>query len=84
MMRMSTLNALTSRKDVIVIASVAAIYGLRDPQLYLENHLELIVNQKIRRNLLLGKLVKLGYKRNPDSYPGSFQVNGDVIELRPS
>ncbi len=84
MMRNSALNALTSRKDVIVVASVAAIYGHREPSEYMKHHFELRIGEEIKRTLFLAKLVELGYKRSEELNPGTFTSKGDVIEVAPS
>lgn len=84
MMRNSTLNALTSRKDVIVVASVASIYGHREPDEYRKHHFEIEVGKKIVRKNLLYKLVELGYQRSNELVPGSFTSKGDIIELSPA
>ncbi|KMQ95132.1 excinuclease abc subunit b [Lasius niger] len=64
MLRLSTLNALSTRKDVIVVASVAAIYGAQDPEQYKESFFELKKDTKINRQDLLHRLVVIGYQRN--------------------
>ncbi len=84
MMRNSALSSLTSRGDVIVVASVAAIYGHRDPKEYVKFHYDVRVNEKIDRDDLLTKLVEMGYKRELSLSPGTFTVKGDVIEVSPS
>ncbi len=84
MMRNSTLNALTTRNDVIVVASVASIYGHRTPEEYKKHHYEIEVGQVIERRNFLIKLVKLGYERSSDLRPGNFVAKGDVFELAPS
>lgn len=84
MMRNSALNALTSRKDVIVVSSVASIYGHRSPDEYKKHHFEIELKQKINKRNFLYKLVNLGYKRSSELAPGNFIVNGDVIEIAPS
>lgn len=84
-LRLSTLNALTSRKDVIVVASVASIYGLRPPEEYKKHHIELNLEEKVDRKELILKLIRLSYKRtNSELNPGHFLVRGDIIELSPS
>ncbi|AHK22620.1 excinuclease ABC subunit UvrB [Candidatus Hepatoplasma crinochetorum] len=84
MMRNSTLNALTSQNDVIVVASVAAIYGHREPSEYKKHHFEISLGNKITRKEFLTKIVSLGYKRGEDLFPGSFILRGDVVELVPA
>ncbi len=82
-MRMSTLNSLLNHNDTIVVASVAAIYGARDPQEYRNNFLELNVGEKINRKDLLFKLISIGYKRNDKGFSlGEFKVIGDVVDIR--
>lgn len=84
MMRRSAQNALLTRKDTIVVASVAAIYSLDNPMLYEHNFFKIMKNENISRKTILSKLVKLGYKRNLISdIPGTFLVKGDVIKLMP-
>ncbi|NOQ50226.1 MAG: excinuclease ABC subunit UvrB [Mycoplasmataceae bacterium] len=84
MMRMSSLASLTSRTDVIVVASVASIYGLTDPAEFSTHNLNIVVNDKLNRNEFLGNLVKIGYKRSLELKPGTFVANGDLIEIAPS
>ena len=84
MMRTSAINAVLSRKDTIIVASVAAIYGLTDPEEYQHLVFELIVGQEINRKELFAKLVDAQYQRNQmDLTPGCFRVNGDIIEIYP-
>ncbi|WP_308149940.1 excinuclease ABC subunit UvrB [Spiroplasma sp. AdecLV25b] len=85
MLRLSALNGLSISKDVIVVASVAAIYGEQEPAEYKNNFFELRKGQAINRKDLLLKLIKNGYVRNDTTLdPGSFSVKGDVIKLAPS
>lgn len=85
MLRLSALNALSTNSDVIVVASVAAIYGEQKPEAYKNNFFELRKGQKITRKELLLKLVKNGYVRNDISLEaGSFSVKGDLIKIAPA
>lgn len=85
MMQLSSLNALTTRNDVIVVASVAAIYSARDPSEYSKVFFELQVGQKISKKQLLTFLVQTGYTRNDVALEmGSFSAKGDVIKIAPS
>lgn len=85
MLRLSTLNALSTRKDVIVVASVAAIYGAQDPEQYKKSFFELKKDVKINRQDLLHRLVVIGYQRNDtELIPGCFSAKGDVIKIAPS
>jgi excinuclease ABC subunit B len=84
MMRLSAFNALITHKDVIVIASVAAIYGAQDPNEYKKSFLQINRNQKISKKDLANFLVSLGYVRNDiELIPGSFSAKGDVIKIVP-
>ena len=83
-MRMSATSSLLSRKDVIVVASVSAIYGLGDPEDYAKMGFEVSKKLKIKRNDLLKKLVEAQYERNEiEIEPGRFRSKGDTIELIP-
>ncbi|WP_342273291.1 excinuclease ABC subunit UvrB [Spiroplasma endosymbiont of Acasis viretata] len=85
MLRLSALNGLSISKDVIVVASVAAIYGEQEPTAYKDNFFELRKGQKINRKDLLLRLIKNGYVRNDITLePGSFSAKGDLIKLAPS
>lgn len=81
-MRMSAVNSLVSGKRTIVVASVASIYGLLNPEEYAKQFMQLELKQKINRNDLLIELVKRGYTRNNvDLKPGAFRSRGDVVEI---
>ncbi|WP_215826121.1 excinuclease ABC subunit UvrB [Spiroplasma endosymbiont of 'Nebria riversi'] len=85
MMRLSAMNALVTRKDVIVVASVAAIYGAQDPDEYKKSFFKIRNGQKVERKALLYFLVNSGYTRNDlEIRPGMFTAKGDVIKLAPS
>ena len=85
MMRSSAINSLIERKDTIVVASVAAIYGLGDPSEYSALVFNLVKGEKIDRKQLLLKLVEAQYTRNDfDSVPGSFKARGENIEIYPA
>jgi len=83
-LRHSATRSLLTREDVIVVASVSAIYGLGDPQNYVDMSLRLEVGQEIDRDELLGQLVDLNYERNDvDFTQGTFRVRGDTVEIYP-
>ncbi len=84
MMRTSATTALLTRADTIVVASVAAIFGHRNPEEYREVIDEIELGKKISRKNLLLKLVELNYSRSDDLKPGTFTAKGDVIEVSPS
>jgi len=81
-LRHETTQAVFSRKDVIVIASVSCIYNLGSPENYQKISLFLKKNQEISRKDLIKNLVKLQYERNEiDFGPGNFRVRGNIIEV---
>ncbi|WP_420182326.1 excinuclease ABC subunit UvrB [Haloarcula sp. KBTZ06] len=83
-LRHSATRSLLTRDDVIVVASVSAIYGLGDPRNYIDMSLSLEVGQEIERDDLLGRLVDLNYERNDvDFTQGTFRVRGDTLEIYP-
>jgi excinuclease ABC subunit B len=83
-LRHSTTRSLLTRDDVIVVASVSAIYGLGDPRNYIDMSLQLDVGQEIDRDDLLGRLVDLTYERNNVEFTqGTFRVRGDTVEIFP-
>ncbi|AAV47725.1 excinuclease ABC subunit UvrB [Haloarcula marismortui] len=83
-LRHSATRSLLTRDDVIVVASVSAIYGLGDPRNYIDMSLSLEVGQEIERDELLGQLVDLNYERNDvDFTQGTFRVRGDTLEIYP-
>ena len=85
MLRTSAINSVLEREDTIVVASVASIYGLTDPDEYRNLLFDLRVGEEINRNELYHKLVDAQYKRNNlDATPGSFRVRGDSIEIVPA
>ncbi|EMA00602.1 Excinuclease ABC subunit B [Haloarcula vallismortis] len=83
-LRHSATRSLLTRDDVIVVASVSAIYGLGDPRNYVDMSLSLEVGQEIERDDLLKRLVDLNYERNDvDFTQGTFRVRGDTLEIYP-
>jgi excinuclease ABC subunit B len=83
-LRHSATRSLLTREDVIVVASVSAIYGLGDPGNYENMSLRLETDQEIGREELLARLVDLNYERNDvDFTQGTFRVRGDTVEIYP-
>src|SRR4051812_1698377 len=78
-MRLKTLNALVTDRQVIVVASVAAIYGCFNPISYRKVVIHLAKEQKINKNLLQEKLLLLGYKNDKKINPGSCQIKENKI-----
>ena len=84
MLRSAAMNSLIEREDVIVVASVASLYGLGNPEQYKEMIFSLRVDQDIDRKELLTYLVDRQYQRNDiEQTKGTFRVRGDVIEIVP-
>jgi excinuclease ABC subunit B len=83
-LRHSATRSLLTREDVIVVASVSAIYGLGDPRNYVDMSLRIEAGQSIGREDLLSGLVDLNYERNDvDFTQGTFRVRGDTVEIYP-
>ena len=83
-LRHSATRSLLTRDDVIVVASVSAIYGLGDPRNYVDMSLRVEQGERIDREELLGQLVDLNYERNDvDFTQGTFRVRGDTVEIYP-
>lgn len=84
-MRLSATKALIERNDTIIVASVSAIYGLGDPELYLNMVLHLSLKDKINQRSILRRLAELQYQRNSIEFKqGTFRVLGDVIDVYPA
>ncbi len=84
-LRHSTTRSLLTRRDVIVVASVSAIYGLGNPADYRELNLIVNVGDRLDREALIQRMVDLFYERNDVSLePGRFRVKGEVIEVWPA
>ena len=85
MMRTSAINSVLERRDTIIVASVASIYGLTDPDEYRNLVFNIRVGEEINRTAFFKSLVDAQYKRNNlDAAPGSFRVRGDIIEIIPA
>lgn len=84
-MRLSATKALMERKDVIVVATVSAIYGLGDPESYLKMVLHLDRDEKMGLSKLLRRLAELQYARNDTDFRrATFRVRGDVVDIFPA
>jgi len=84
-LRLSTTTSLTSRRDVIVVASVSCIFGLGSPEDYKSSVVDVRVGATVDRDELLRRFVDLQYQRNDvDLKRGAFRVRGDTIEIRPA
>ncbi|QGZ97409.1 excinuclease ABC subunit UvrB [Mycoplasma sp. NEAQ87857] len=84
-LRLSALNSLITRKDVIVVASVSAIFGALNPEVYKESFYRFFKTQKISMHDFIYKLININYQRNDvEQKVGEFGVKGDVIIIRPA
>lgn len=84
MLRTSAINSILERKDTIVVASVASIYGLTDPNEYRNLVFSIRVGEEIDRKEFAKKLIEAQYSRNNFDYkPGTFKIIGDIIEISP-
>ena len=84
MLRTSAINSVLERRDTIVVASVASIYGLTDPDEYRNLVFEIRVGEELNRKELLSRLIDAQYERNNlELNSGTFRVRGDIIEIAP-
>ena len=84
-MRLSATKALLERRDVVIVATVSAIYGLGDPAAYHKMVLHLARGTRINQRDLLRRLAEIQYARNPlDLSRGTYRVRGDVIDIFPA
>src|SRR6266516_1787909 len=84
-LRHSATAALFAREDVIIVASVSAIYGIGSPQVYKEKMLLLKVGEWVDRDATLRQLVSMQYTRNDANLArGTFRVRGEVLEVHPA
>jgi len=84
-MRLSATKALIERPDVIIVATVSAIYGLGDPEAYFSMVLHLVRGDRVDQRSILRRLAELQYQRNEiDFSHGTYRVRGDVIDIFPA
>jgi excinuclease ABC subunit B len=84
-MRLSATKALLERADTIIVATVSSIYGLGDPQAYLQMVLHLVRGERIDQRQVLRRLADMQYTRNDmDLQPGTYRVRGDIIDIFPA
>lgn len=84
-LRLRATSSLMEREDVIIVATVSAIYGLGDPVAYREHMVTLERGQKIARDDILRALVNIQYGRNDVAFErGTFRVRGDTVEILPA
>ena len=84
-LRLRATSSLMEREDVIIVATVSAIYGLGDPETYKASMVTLDVGQRIARDDILKALVRIQYGRNDVAFDrGTFRVRGDTVEIYPA
>src|SRR5690606_10193479 len=84
-LRHSATMSLLTRRDVVVVATVSAIYGLGTPEEYLAHSIRIKVGEEIERDALLRRLVDMQYTRNDLAFQrGTFRVRGDTLEIIPA
>ena len=84
-LRLRATSSLMEREDVIIVATVSAIYGLGDPVTYREQMVTLTKGQRIPRDDILRSLVKIQYSRNDVAFErATFRVRGDTVEILPA
>ena len=84
-LRLRATSSLMEREDVIIVATVSAIYGLGDPVTYRQAMVTLQVGQTIARDEILRALVRIQYGRNDVNFErGTFRVRGDTVEIFPA
>jgi excinuclease ABC subunit B len=84
-LRLRATSSLMERDDVVIVATVSAIYGLGDPVSYREQMVTLTKGQKTDRDEILRSLVRIQYGRNDVSFErGTFRVRGDTVEIFPA
>ncbi|MHB1329374.1 MAG: excinuclease ABC subunit UvrB [Gemmatimonadales bacterium] len=84
-LRLRATSSLMEREDVVIVATVSAIYGLGDPATYRSMMFGLQVGEERGRDAILSDLVAIQYQRNDVSFdPGTFRVRGDTVEIFPA
>src|ERR687884_2088558 len=84
-LRLRATSSLMERDDVIIVATVSAIYGLGDPEEYKSQMVTLTRGQKVARDDVLRALVAIQYNRNDVAFDrGTFRVRGDTVEIFPA
>ena len=84
-LRLRATSSLMERDDVIIVATVSAIYGLGDPQQYRAQMVTIEKGQKVPRDDILRSLVAIQYHRNDIAFErGTFRVRGDTVEILPA
>ena len=84
-MRLSCTKSLMERRDVVIVATVSAIYGIGEPQSYHRMVMTLRVGDKLSQRDVIGQLIRMQYQRNEQDFArGKFRVRGDTIDVFPA
>lgn len=83
-LRHAATQALLTRKDVIIVASVSCIYGLGSPEIYRKSYLNLSVGQEIDRQNLINRLIEMHFTRSDVLERGKFRSHGQTLEIIPA
>ena len=84
-MRLSATKSLMERRDVVIVASVSAIYGIGEPQAYHQMVMTLRVHDKMGQRDVIAQLIRMQYQRNETDFArGTFRVRGDTIDVFPA
>ncbi|MFM1908407.1 MAG: hypothetical protein RLZZ591_2084 [Pseudomonadota bacterium] len=84
-MRLSCTKSILERRDVVIVATVSAIYGIGQPEAYHQMVMTLRTSDKLGQRDMIAQLIRMQYKRNDlDFVRGSFRVRGDTIDIFPA
>ncbi|KJV39023.1 excinuclease ABC subunit UvrB [Acinetobacter brisouii] len=84
-MRLSATRSLLERRDAIIVASVSAIYGLGDPNAYMQMLLHVVEGDVIHRDEIIRRLVEMQYSRNELEFVrGTYRIRGEIIDIFPA
>ncbi len=84
-MRLSCTKSLMERKDVVIVATVSAIYGIGEPESYHRMVMTLRVGDKLGQRDVIAQLIRMQYQRNEADFSrGKFRVRGDTIDVFPA
>ena len=84
-MRLSATRALLERRDAIIVASVSTIYGLGDPNAYMQMLLHVVQGDRVSRDEIIRRLVEMQYTRNELEFlRGTYRIRGEIIDIFPA
>ncbi|WP_343596036.1 excinuclease ABC subunit UvrB [Acinetobacter sp.] len=84
-MRLSATRSLLERRDAIIVASVSAIYGLGDPNAYMQMLLHIVQGDRVNRDDIIRRLVEMQYSRNELEFVrGTYRIRGEIFDIFPA